>query len=117
MIHQKQKANHPEDFSGIRICETSFFKKGSGICLPPIGVFVSKNASLAIKQHEYGHFLQYQEMGFFYFYFQIGLPSLWSATFFPKLHHQRSFERDANKRSRAYFGTHSALTKIEYWLD
>lgn len=57
--------------------------------------------------HEYGHYLQSQEMGFYYL-FGVGIPSLQSAIVdtqknnAPK-HGNRWFETDANSRSAEYF--------------
>ncbi len=106
---KKQKAKHEEDFDGIRIMEISFMPKGSGVSLPPFGILVGRNASINLKQHEYGHYLQYRVMGFFRFYIEVGLPSLWSATFHPRIHYLQSFEVDANRRAREYFGVFSRL--------
>ncbi len=57
--------------------------------------------------HEYGHYLQSQELGFFYL-FQVGIPSLQSAIVDTQknnapIHGNRWFETDANKRAADYF--------------
>ena len=57
--------------------------------------------------HEYGHYLQSQELGFFYL-FQVGIPSLQSAIVDTQKnnaprHGNRWFETDANKRAADYF--------------
>ncbi len=108
-MNNQHQAKSEIDFPGISIRESKLLKWGMGVCLPPFGIFVYEGASIAVKQHEFGHFLQYQEMGFLKFYLFVGIPSLWSAALFPKLHHQRSFEKNANERSRAFFGVYSVL--------
>lgn len=76
---------------GIRVFETSWMLRGSGICLPGIGIFIHSSYPSTMKtqliQHEYGHFLDFSE-GFegdhkrlfgsrlLGFYFLIGIPSL-----------------------------------------
>jgi hypothetical protein len=56
-------------------------------------------------QHEYGHYLQSQEMGLSYL-FRVGLPSLMSASEHTGLHDFRRFEQDANRRAFLYFNEH-----------
>ena len=111
----KISAKNETDFSGIKVQEHRLLRQGTGVCLPPLGIFVYKGASIAVKQHEYGHYLQYRAMGFWKFYLLVGIPSLWSATLFPKRHRYRSFERDANNRSRAFFGENTVLSDLISW--
>jgi hypothetical protein len=103
------------DFPGITIIESNMLKRGMGICLPPFGIVVYRGASLALKQHEYGHFLQYRQMGFLRFYLVVGLPSLWSAVFFPENHFNLKVEKDANKRASAFFGEDAPISNVLFW--
>lgn len=103
------------DFPGIKIIESSILKRGMGVCLPPVGIIIYQGASLALKQHEYGHFLQYRQMGFFRFYLKVGIPSLWSATFYPRNHYNLNVERDANKRAAAFFGENAPISNARFW--
>ncbi len=103
------------DFPGISIIETRWLKAGMGICIPPFGIFVSPGVSHALKQHEYGHFLQYRQMGFWKFYFGVGFPSLWSATFNPRNHHNLKVEKDANQRAVDFFGPDAPVANIRFW--
>ena len=102
-------------FTNIKIYEKKSMKKGTGICLPPLGIFVSKGASLALKQHEYGHFLQYKAMGFWKFYLYIGIPSIKSAYFNPRNHRLHPVEKDANKRASIYFGKDAPINNQQIW--
>ena len=76
---------------GIPVYQTRWIRKGSGICLPGIGIFVHEDVSgdsfEQLIQHEYGHYLDYN-YGFMGdrkkflgshrlgFYVKIGLPSV-----------------------------------------
>lgn len=86
-----QRIPNPAKVEGIRIYRTPFLVKGSAICLPGLGIFLSSaipvSAQVPIIQHEYGHFLDYQKgfegdhkrfLGskFLGFYLKIGFPSL-----------------------------------------
>lgn len=102
-------------FPGINIIETNWLKKGMGVCIPPFAILVYDGASTAVKQHEYGHFLQYQQMGFIRFYLKVGLPSLYSAAFFPKKHHLLKVEKDANKRAVHFFGENAPVANGMLW--
>lgn len=103
------------DFPGIPIIETRWLKRGMGICIPPFGIFVYKGASRALKQHEYGHFLQYRQMGFWYFYFKVGFPSLCSAAFYPRNHHNLKVEKDANQKAVDFFGPDAPIANVRFW--
>ena len=99
-------------FENTKIFETKFICKGRGITLPNFGIFLnsrtySQKKDLWLVKHEFGHILQYREIGFIKFYFKIGIPSLWSAikqNLFKDYYHQtHPSEIDANKRSFEYF--------------
>ncbi|MFN4000427.1 hypothetical protein [Algoriphagus sp.] len=111
---------------GIRVYQTSWILAGSGICLPEIGIFISKaipeKARLSIIQHEYGHFLDFKNgvnggpkrlfgsriLGF---YILIGIPSLFNLI--PLINQLPIFKGDhrtfwteirANQLAKAHFG-------------
>lgn len=80
---------------GIKVYRTRWIPKGSGICLPGLGIYIHqelKDDSLEqLIQHEYGHYLDYK-FGFrgdrkkflgsyrLGFYMKIGLPSVLNLT-------------------------------------
>ncbi|GMQ29641.1 hypothetical protein [Algoriphagus confluentis] len=121
-----QRIPNPPLVHGIRIFRSSWLAKGAAICLPGLGVFLSKTIPLfaekPIIQHEYGHYLDYLRgcegdhkrflgsriLGF---YLKIGLPSLFNLT--PGLRHLPWFRGDhrlfwteirANRLASAHFG-------------
>ncbi|GMQ26575.1 hypothetical protein Aoki45_32580 [Algoriphagus sp. oki45] len=121
-----QPIPNPPLVVGIRVFRSSLLAKGSAICLPGLGIFLSKtipqSAEKAIVQHEYGHYLDYL-CGFegdqkrflgskiLGFYLKIGLPSLFNLT--PGLKHLPWFRGDhrlfwteirANRLASAHFG-------------
>ena len=56
-------------------------------------------------QHEYGHYIQSQKFGWFY-YGKFGIPSLISASN-SKVHNMNPVEQDANARALKYFNEHN----------
>lgn len=59
-------------------------------------------------QHEYGHYLQSQNIGPTYL-FKVALPSAISAKYnTPGVHEKSWFEKDANARALAYFKTYES---------
>ncbi len=74
-------------FEGVSVYESPSMGSGhnsAGIALPGYGIIVapgafSKQQDMLIVYHEFGHFLQARQTGFFIFYICIGLPSLISA--------------------------------------
>ena len=125
-----QRIPNPAKVDGIRIFRTPFLVKGSAICLPGIGIFLSSAipefAHVPIIQHEYGHFLDYQKgcegdhkrfLGskFLGFYLKIGMPSLLNLT--PGFKNLRWFRGDhrvfwteirANRLAVAHFENYLA---------
>ncbi len=82
-----------EKLEGIRAFRTRLIARGSGICLPGIGIFIHLDipptAQKRILQHEYGHYLDYKYgvngdrkrfLGSYLlgFYVKVGLPSLFN---------------------------------------
>jgi len=99
-------------FEGAKIFETKLIHKGRGITLPNFGIFLSPRTyslqkDLWLVKHEFGHFLQYQEIGFIKFYIKIGISSLFSAVKQNLIkdydHQTHKVELDANKKSYLYF--------------
>ena len=99
-------------FENTKIYETKFIGKGHGITLPGFGIFLSPETfslqkDLWLVKHEFGHILQYRELGLLKFYLKIGIPSVFSAikqNFQKNYYHQNHpVEIDANKKSFEYF--------------
>ena len=100
-------------YPGIRIFEKSWMS--GGISVPPLGVFVEKPAYPGLKEHEYGHYLQYKQMGVIKFYINVAFPSLVNATenrleiwlfgqpTFSVPHLYYRVETDANSRAQNFF--------------
>jgi hypothetical protein len=63
---------------------------------------IRPDANNPLFQHEYGHYLQSQEMGFAY-YPRVGIPSLMSAMIDDGNHIYQPAEQDANRRAFLYF--------------
>lgn len=61
----------------------------------------------SLFQHEYGHYLQSQEMGWGYLS-RVGIPSLMSAIRKDDNHDYQLFEQDANRRAFLYFNENVA---------
>ncbi|MBL0883845.1 MAG: hypothetical protein IBJ16_10960 [Chitinophagaceae bacterium] len=59
-------------------------------------------------QHEYGHYLQAQQLGTLYYFSTIAPASLYSALYSSN-HHSFWTEVDANRRATAFFGPTSAI--------
>ncbi len=89
---------------GATVVTTSNMKGGRAFTL---GNFITGGRRLradpnnSVFQHEYGHYLQSQSMGWAYTW-RVGIPSLISAKF-NKRHDYASFEMDANYRAFKYF--------------
>lgn len=67
------------------------------------GLYADPNNTLF--QHEYGHYLQSQSMGWGYLP-RVGIPSLMSAMKKDGLHKYQQTEQDANRRAFLYFNKH-----------
>lgn len=92
-------------FQGVRI-STSMVVKNSAYQLNGI-IYISKNwikggFSIQDFTHEYGHYLQQQEMGLFKYLRKVALPSIFSLLTKPKTHYHRPFERDATNKGNEY---------------
>ena len=100
-------------YQGIKVYQ--FKKMRGGITLPPFGIIVKKVPENEwLIQHEYGHQLQYKEVGAINYYLKIGIPSLWN-TIENHLdlenglglsvpHRKYEAETDANSRAQKWFG-------------
>ena len=76
------------------VTQGSFIVGSNGIAADP---------NNSIFQHEYGHYLQSQEMGLGY-YSRVGIPSLLSRS--AERHRFHPVEQDANRRAFEYFSKH-----------
>lgn len=98
-------------FQDVKLYHSILMPKGHAVCIPQIGIILPDQSNLeqqnlSLLRHEFGHILQYREMGFWKFYLKVGIPSLWSAfssRWTGHLHQNHRVERDANRRSYAYF--------------
>jgi LysM repeat protein len=118
--NKTQNAQSEGEYPGINIYEG--YGMSGGMTTPPLGIFVQKGASQGLKQHEYGHFLQYKSMGALSYYKNVALPSLYNAaensfenmlfgkTVFSVDHAYYRTETDANTRSQNRFGPNSPIT-------
>ena len=121
-----RRLENPPRVQGISVYQTSWILRGSAICLPGIGIFLSESipdsSQKSIIQHEYGHFLDYQNgvegdrkkfLGSYLlgFYLKIGIPSIFNLT--PILQRIPIFEGEhrtfwteirANKLASIHFG-------------
>ncbi len=116
---------------GINVLETSFMAKDEGITLPPFGIVVDSETSLDVIQHEYGHYLQYKELGLIDFYKNIGLPSIYNglenSLHIPKSvpHRYYRTETDANYRAQKFYNSSqpihhrptAPINSTHNWLD
>jgi hypothetical protein len=55
--------------------------------------------------HEYGHYIQQQEMGTWGYMTDVAIPSLWSAARDPENHDTKWFEKDATEKGNDYANT------------
>jgi hypothetical protein len=113
--YYQQKAQGGGGYPGINIYEGNGMS--GGITVPPLGIFVEQGAGTDLKQHEYGHYLQYKNMGALGYYKNIALPSLYNAAenkfetwlfgkpVFSVPHSFYRTETDANRNSINFFGT------------
>ncbi len=97
-------------FENTRVFRLNFknFKQGSAVTIPGIGIFIGNGfeKDLNLLRHEFGHLLQFQKWGFFFFWKNIASTSLKSARFSRKKHfqHQQTWtEWSANWLSFHYF--------------
>jgi hypothetical protein len=98
-------------FEGIRVftVNNNRFNRGSAVTIPGIGIFVGRKQvnNTELLRHEFGHILQSQQKGVYYYWIRIAPVSLWSAikTILSKKHiHMHTWtEWQANKLSYDYF--------------
>jgi len=95
--------NSVEYWGGATVLNTNTLKNGA----VTLGSYIVGNNSIkadpnnSLFQHEYGHYLQSQSMGWAYFS-RIGIPSIMSANGDGN-HKYQPFEQDANRRAFLYF--------------
>lgn len=91
-------------YGGATVASGNYFEQGGAVTLGSFingPSFLSADPNNFLFQHEYGHYLQSQEMGFAYLN-RVGIPSLLS-------NHDHDFhpvEQDANRRAFLYFNKH-----------
>lgn len=92
-------------FQGVRI-STSMVVKNAAYQLNSV-IHISKNwikrgFSIQDFTHEYGHYLQQQEMGLFKYLRKVAFLSVFSLITRPETHYHRPFERDATNKGNEY---------------
>lgn len=122
---------------GIKVYRTRFIRKGSGVCLPGIGIFIHKEVKgehfRRLVQHEYGHYLDFKNglegkritllgSAFLGFYLLIGLSSILNLTpgfrllpAFSGDHRTFWTELRANRLARDFFGKELASDFERYF--
>ncbi len=89
--------------AGATVMSGNFWNTGSAVT---IGSYIHGNSNLKpdfnnwLFQHEYGHYLQSQEMGTAYL-ITVGIPSILSPN--DDMYDYQDFEQDANRRAFLYF--------------
>lgn len=61
---------------------------------------------ISVFVHEYGHYLQQNEMGTFKYITDVAIPSVYSAATDPENHSSQSYEQDATERGEVYWNNH-----------
>lgn len=101
------QVDHVDHWGGATVLSGNNWGLGSGAAVT-IGSFISGSNSLKadpnnyIFQHEYGHYLQSQSMGWGYLS-KVGIPSLLNASKKGSNHKFQPYEQDANYRAFMYF--------------
>jgi hypothetical protein len=67
-----------------------------------IHISQSENWSIDGILHEYGHYIQQQEMGRWDYFWRVAIPSMWSLLTNPSNHNTKWFEVDATKKGSEY---------------
>lgn len=108
----KEFARFEGNFHGVGVYSSAVLKNGrafsvgSAIFIGTDNVWNNPQKHF-ILQHEYGHYLQYTELGKWKYIFHIAIPSLHSAFWNkPFIHNKKSFEIDANRRAFRFFSEH-----------
>jgi RHS repeat-associated protein len=81
----------------------------SAVSIAPLGIILVGVLDTATIQHEYGHYLQHEEMGTMRWLREVARPSLNSAANDPNNHMSMPYERDATRRAIDYYGPNSAI--------
>lgn len=94
-------------YRGITFTEDPSLGKGAGITTPLFGgIRVYSLNDIALKQHEYGHFLYVQRYGIFNYYLGVAPASIISAWLEPWGPHNKFWtERIANEFAEEHFGS------------
>jgi RHS repeat-associated protein len=94
-------------WGGATVSSGNNWGKGSGAAVT-LGSYITGGSELkadpnnALFQHEYGHYLQSQEMGWAYLP-RVGIPSVMSTFKNDRNHKYQPYEQDANRRAFLYF--------------
>ena len=112
-----------DNFNGVSIndSEIGALRGGGAFTIPYAGIFVSKSYYADkpdmyrdLLRHEFGHSLQYEKYGVFYFGY-VASVSIWSASNDPLDHQYNSWtEIEANTMSFDYFGHPNDWNHKEY---
>ncbi len=115
-LHQARTSapsNFVGNYYGAPVYESSIYNNGSAVTLPPMGIYVGEGVygsnnlrNIMTLHHEYGHWLQYKDKGFTYYYSVIAPTSLYSAMHSKsnREHMKTWTEQDANIKAYIFFG-------------
>jgi hypothetical protein len=104
----KSKTKYLGEYYGVWVYSNPMFNDGSALsyrkCIY-VGEDVWDNPCKGfILQHEFGHYLQYTEMGSLKYLLHVGIPSIWSSWHNKaQVHNRKHYEIDANIRAYNYF--------------
>lgn len=95
----------------VRVLDFGMFKKGASAFLPGFGIIVGRSAcrDVDLLKHEFGHYLQYQKSGLYFYWRHIAFTSLLSyrrsrRKDMPYFRHYDTWtEWSANRMSWEYF--------------
>ena len=83
---------------------------------PGLGIFVGKDEPIATRQHEYGHYLQYQQIGIIQYTVGVAIPSalnlLGGASNYE--HDRQPYELRATTLAHDFYGPNSRVNNYNY---
>jgi hypothetical protein len=80
---------------------------------PGLGIHVAKGQPIGTIQHEYGHYLQYQQIGILQYTFGVAIPSMWNLTFGTN-HDYQPYELEATTLAHDFYGANSQVSNSNY---
>jgi hypothetical protein len=80
---------------------------------PGLGIHVAKGQPIGTIQHEYGHYLQYQQIGIIQYTFGVALPSAWNLLFGTD-HDYQPYELQATTMAQDFYQTNSQVGNSNY---